>query len=453
MNNRRGRSNLFEQVWVISLKRRPDRLERFWTGLTAIKWPFRVPKVFHAIDGDKVGVPKYWQTGGGSYGCLRSHMSILERAIIDDVESILILEDDATFLKSFAADVTEFLTKVPDDWQCLMLGGQHVNSKPNRVSNGIVRAGGGGGIQRTHCYALRGAEAMKALYGTWADAAVHCDWVMGPCMARFNTYAPDPFLVGQAEGKSDISGSVNQAKFWRPPAGYEPVIILRSSRQVMEVLRTKGWHGGYSRDPKTGIDLGLRDLLRDKSLTEVERRKKFGDWINVIQNEVLSMNEPSICTVWHPTIDADFVKSAVKGKVVEIKAASPEEALRKLPGDIRSRRDPTINVVLLRSSRETMENLRGHGWHSGYWRDEITGEDNGIRNLLLSNVKKAERNQNLRQIARLMNDQVQSIPNGIVTFWNEKLTADMIKCEDINVIEITAKNPTSALEKLKRAIG
>jgi GR25 family glycosyltransferase involved in LPS biosynthesis len=227
----------FEQIWVINLKRRPDRLKQFQRGVRGCGWPFRKPKVFSAIEGDKVGVPKYWQTGGGSYGCMRSHMALLERAIQDDVDSILLLEDDAIFRTSFGEEVADFLAKVPDDWQCLMLGGQHVNSKPFPVVSGVVRAGVGGGIQRTHCYALRGQEIMRALYETWANAAVHCDWVMGPCTAHFNTYAPDPFLVGQSEGDSDISGARNPPKFWRSPSGKEPVIVLQAPRTVMESLR------------------------------------------------------------------------------------------------------------------------------------------------------------------------------------------------------------------------
>src|SRR5690242_14437834 len=154
-------ANLFDQVWVISLKRRPDRLDRFLRQTKKFQWPFRCPQIYHAVDGDKVGVPKYWQTGGGSYGCLRSHMNILERAILDDVNSILVMEDDALFPESFVEDISVFLESVPRDWQCLMLGGQHVNSTPIPVAPGVVQAGGGGGIQRTHCYALRGQEVMK----------------------------------------------------------------------------------------------------------------------------------------------------------------------------------------------------------------------------------------------------------------------------------------------------
>ena len=124
----------FDQVWVINLKRRADRLKQFRRQISNANWPFRKPKVFSAIEGDKVGVPKYWQTGGGSYGCLRSHMALLERAIQDDIKSILVLEDDAIFTNTFGEDVARFLGEVPEDWHCLMLGGQHVNSSPFPVS-------------------------------------------------------------------------------------------------------------------------------------------------------------------------------------------------------------------------------------------------------------------------------------------------------------------------------
>lgn len=124
---------------------------------------------------------------------------------------------------------------------------------------------------------------MKALYQTWASAAVHCDWVMGPCMAKFNTYAPDPFLVGQADGPSEISGAQNPAKFWRPPQGNELVVVLHVPRAVMEALRKKGFHSGYTRDPATGIDVGLRDLFADKALAETERNSRLKSWIKTIQ--------------------------------------------------------------------------------------------------------------------------------------------------------------------------
>jgi len=444
----------FDQVWVINLKRREDRLEQFLSEINKSQWPFRRPQVFNAIEGDKVGVPKFWQTGGGSYGCLRSHLVLLERAIQDDIGSVLVLEDDAVFMNTFGKDVADFLAKVPDDWQCLMLGGQHVNSKPFSVVPGIIRAGAGGGIQRTHCYALRGHEIMQALYQTWANAAVHCDWVMGPCTAKFNTYAPDPFLVGQAEGDSDISGQQNPSKFWRSPSGTEPVIVLRAPRLVMEALRNKGWHGGFARDPATGIDEGLCDIFTDTTLGLPQRSVRLRHWIDMIQGEVVSMIEPAICTVWHPAVDASMVRPLVKGNVIEIVATTAEDALSQLPADTHVYKpSPTvannIRVVLLRASRAVMEVLREEGWHSGHWRDEVTGQDNGVRRLFSSTSDKANRNAGLLDIVRMLHEEVRQMPNGVVTLWHDEITPDMLEAKDIQVIEIVAVNANEAKMKLK----
>lgn len=443
--------SFFDQVWLINLKRRPERLERFWSEIEKANWPFRRPWVFEAIDGDKVGVPKFWQTGGGSYGCLRSHLSILERAIMDDVETLLVLEDDAVFLTSFADDVAGFLANVPEDWQCLMLGGQHVNSQPIPVKPGIVRAGGGGGIQRTHGYGLRGQEVMRALYRTWANAAVHCDWVMGPCMAEFNTYAPEPFLVGQSDGQSDISGQRNPAKFWRSPSGTEPVVVLRAPREVKEALREKGFHGGYTEDPATGIDVGLRDLFADKTLTSAERNLRLKQWIDMIQWEVASMSSPSLCTVWHPEADANVVRSLVRGRVVEIEASTVEEALEHLPPDIHEPVQEVIRVVILRSSRDVMEQLRKRGWHIGYWRDEVTGQDNGVRRLFASTEDRVARSLGLQNIARMLHEEAHLIPGGIATIWHDEASAEMLSVEEIEPIEIHASTPDDAMAQLKQA--
>jgi Glycosyltransferase family 25 (LPS biosynthesis protein) len=443
----------FDQVWVINLKRRPDRLAQFWKEVEKARWPFQRPQVFSAIEGNKVGVPKFWQTGGGSYGCMRSHLALLERAIQDDVDSILVLEDDAIFLPDFAERVAAFLEHVPQDWQCLMLGGQHVNSTPFPVAPGVVRAGAGGGIQRTHCYALRGGEIMKALYRVWANAAVHCDWVMGPCTAKFNTYAPDPFLVGQSEGSSDISGGSNPPKFWRSPTGLEPVIVLQAPQAVMEGLRAHGWHAGFTRDAATGLDKGLLEIFKEPELDAGQRANRVKKWIEMIQWEVLSMTEPAICTLWHPEITAEMVRPLVKGAVVEVVAGTVEEALRQVPEEIRRSKPglvsgEKIQAVLLRAPRAVMEVLRGEGWHTGHWRDDLTGLDNGLRKLFSSTTDRQKLAEGLGEIVLTLHGEVRQIPKGIVTLWHEDITPDLLEGSGVQVLEIAATNAHEAKLKL-----
>jgi hypothetical protein len=153
---------IFDRVVVINLRRRPDRLAAFQNSIAGCNWPFIAPTVFEAIDGNQVPVPDKWSAGGGAWGCMQSHRQILERAIQDDVNALLVLEDDACFQTNFRAAVERFLATVPSDWDQLMLGGQHM-IPPEPVALGVVRCLN---CQRTHSYAIQFDGALRSHHGT-----------------------------------------------------------------------------------------------------------------------------------------------------------------------------------------------------------------------------------------------------------------------------------------------
>lgn len=308
----------FDRITLINLKRRPDRLERF-REQQAAHWPLGEVVVFPAIDGDRVGVPKDCTQGGGAFGCRQSHVAVLEQALTDDVQRLLVFEDDAEWKPTFGERLQTFLEAVPSDWEQLMIGGQHHRGAV-KISAQVVRVTGS---QRTHCYAIR-PPAMRALLNLWRSCTVHIDWTMAD-WHRWNdkVFAPHEFLVGQREGKSDISGRKNGSQWWNPPSEDIPVILLRAERSTVEELQKIGWHIGYWCDPVTGQDNGLRSLvLLSDPIPELRKT------VRVLRTEADSIPNGR-AVLWHEKITLAMLKEA-DIKAIEVSANTVEQALEAI---------------------------------------------------------------------------------------------------------------------------
>lgn len=209
----------FDRITVISLPSRPERLRAFRDGWYAEarrvdgKTPL-CPTATAALDGNRLPVPPDFTHGPGAWGCLRSHLGVLEKALAEGRESVLVFEDDAAFSPHFFAWLELFLAAVPDDWDGLMLGGEHVDmvgAPPLPVRRNMVQCVN---THRTHAYAVRG-RLLRELYLAWAqNTRHHCDWVLATLQPQFRVYAPQTWLVGQRAGMSDVSGRQEVSRLW-----------------------------------------------------------------------------------------------------------------------------------------------------------------------------------------------------------------------------------------------
>jgi hypothetical protein len=101
------------------------------------------------------------------------------------------------------------MATVPADWEMLMLGGQ-CTKPPVPAGPGVVRVSG---CQRSHAYAVSGAF-LRPLHLKLREALGHADACLREIQRGRRVFAPDPFLVGQRTGWSDLAGAAYGEQFW-----------------------------------------------------------------------------------------------------------------------------------------------------------------------------------------------------------------------------------------------
>jgi len=250
--------DMFERVYVINLPRRAERWEAFVKNLPA-DWPFRAPERFAAIDGGLASPPDWWKDGGGAWGCYKAHLRILEDCLSNEIPSVLILEDDAVCVDGFAEKVQTFWQHLPEDWEMVYLGGQHIQENqglPHRVNEWVYQPFN---INRCHCYGFRGRRMLERAYKhlhNFADWKVphHVDHYLGELHKQLTTglYVPKEWLVAQSEGKSDICGADLELRLF---PSVEETLAPTIDRPCCAVMGT--YFGGINTLAGTMKELGL----------------------------------------------------------------------------------------------------------------------------------------------------------------------------------------------------
>ena len=140
----------FDRISIVHLPERTDRLALLTAELSRVGWDIKSPKVSipHA--------PKPENAEGfqsrGVYGNFLSHLGIIEQAYADNLDSVLVLEDDAMFSMAFNSrqqTIADQLRSNP--WDTVFLGHSIERGLPKSRS-GLARVSGA--FLWSHCYGI-----------------------------------------------------------------------------------------------------------------------------------------------------------------------------------------------------------------------------------------------------------------------------------------------------------
>ena len=99
------------------------------------------PTVWQALTGSDVNPPEWWKASPNNYAIGVNFKNIIQLELgKETTEPVMILEDDVVFVEDFQSRYEAFLAAVPNDWDMLYLGGNHVGVfLPEQVSETVLK--------------------------------------------------------------------------------------------------------------------------------------------------------------------------------------------------------------------------------------------------------------------------------------------------------------------------
>lgn len=217
--------NGVDEIYVVNLSHRTDRLEQFWSNQPYLKG---VCKRLDAVNGRKIELDKEichlfrnndfkWKKS--VMGCAMSHYEMWKQFAKQNEKLILVLEDDALLTADFTSKWNSTLDLMPKDVDFLYIGGVLPPNKPGlpmvteAVNSAFARVRVNnmfGGTRRyfhfcTYSYFItsRGAQKMCKLIeerGIFTSA----DHMIVNHMDLFNVYFTTPLLAGCVQDNDPI---------------------------------------------------------------------------------------------------------------------------------------------------------------------------------------------------------------------------------------------------------
>ena len=192
-------------TYCLSLERRQDRREKVEPNIRKVgidfKWAWAIDGYKLEYDPESIPHP-YMRDRPGTVGICLSYKAMFEKAKENKLPHIFILEDDVVFSDDFSDKNQDFLHNVPQDWDMIYLGGNHLDHHPIKINEHVSKCvstrSSHAVIYKDTCYDyfinILG-KMINPLDEVFAKAQRDRDVV---------AYVPDPPLAWQFDGHSDI---------------------------------------------------------------------------------------------------------------------------------------------------------------------------------------------------------------------------------------------------------
>ena len=208
-------NEFFEKVYCINLDRRSDRWDCVINNFN--KNNIKCER-FSAKDGYEIDLPSpfRFELAGAI-----SHLNVIKKAKENNLKNVLIFEDDVEFIDNLEELFSEKIKNVPEDWDLIFFGGNHVGSLV-KINKDVYKM--------TWSYALQ----MYAINSKFFDQliifletkindvlnkthdlspSVAADYFIAHLQRNSNSYVIKPHFTWQRENFSDIQEKVTNYDF------------------------------------------------------------------------------------------------------------------------------------------------------------------------------------------------------------------------------------------------
>jgi len=193
-------SNITDEIYVLNLKKREDRLEHIKRQLSKINLDSY--EVIESIDGSVI--KNNTNLRNGMLGLIMTYLKIFEISKNKDGDSLIIIEDDCVFSKDFNEYLKNFMESVPSDWDMLYFGGNHNThmgtENPEKINEFVVKVSN---TYSAHCVVLK-KDLFFDFINELKEFQTPNDVLLTKYQKIFNAYSTMKKITWQVNNHSDI---------------------------------------------------------------------------------------------------------------------------------------------------------------------------------------------------------------------------------------------------------